>query len=370
MKRDHPCLALPCAFILSMGIGVALTIMIMPFSATGSLVGAMISISVTGVWFAILSGAWYGRSKDNLLWAVITIGLSWFLLCAGIIMVSPSAAFPIATLVCILVFFFSFKFIELNQDSSIPIPHLISERKVPDYQQQYPHVVDSGRIKQKSKNSNHASQPRYWDSWKGQVILAIAEARTPLALHEIAARSKLDSDKALTVIRELHDLGVIRYESYHKYSVERQVYHEYRAYIKENQRSIPVYSRPGSKSQRTGGHKHKTNNGEMVRSKSEVIVANTLTRLGLSYEYEKRLENPYDCGDSIKPDFTIYHSGKFFYWEHLGMLQNPSYKKKWEWKQNWYGKCGFDVIISRDGEDGSIDSQTIEAIAKSRILQS
>jgi hypothetical protein len=110
----------------------------------------------------------------------------------------------------------------------------------------------------------------------------------------------------------------------------------------------------------------------MVRSKSEVIVANTLAGLGINYEYEKRLENPHESNDSIRPDFTIHHNGKVLYWEHLGMLQRSSYKANWEWRRSWYYKCGFgdSLIISRDGEDGSIDAQTIEAIARSRILQS
>jgi hypothetical protein len=36
----------------------------------------------------------------------------------------------------------------------------------------------------------------------------------------------------------------------------------------------------------------RTATGVMVRSKSEVIVADTLTRLGISYEYEEKLSAP------------------------------------------------------------------------------
>lgn len=38
-----------------------------------------------------------------------------------------------------------------------------------------------------------------------------------------------------------------------------------------------------------GSHVHRTAEGHMVRSKSEVIVANTLTYLGVKYDYEKAL---------------------------------------------------------------------------------
>lgn len=121
---------------------------------------------------------------------------------------------------------------------------------------------------------------------------------------------------------------------------------------------------------RSSSHKHRTDGGELVRSKSEVIVANILSRLGLEYHYEEPLHNPQNRSDTIKPDFTIYWKGKTFYWEHLGMLHVPQYRESWEWKRNWYDRCGFSdrLIISRDGPDGSIDTQVIEDIARKRIL--
>jgi hypothetical protein len=374
-----------------MGLGVALAVVIMPFSSTSaSLVGVTVALIVVGVWFAILAGVWYGRREENLLWALIAGVLGWLMLGAGIYAISPNVAFPFTTVICILMFFISYKYMELNQDSFIPIPHLIREDEIPDYQQQYPYSHDPGRIRQKPRDLDQTSKPRYWGSWKGKVILAIAEARTQLALNEIIAGTDLHSSAVTIAIKELQETGDITYEINQTYLVEPELYHEYRAYIKMNQRKTPGYSQPASKPQATVSHKHsgysqpaskpqatvshkhRTNNGEMVRSKSEVIVANTLAHLGINYEYEKRLENPHESSDSIHPDFTIHHNGKVLYWEHLGMLQRSSYKANWERKRSWYYKCGFgdSLIISRDGEDGSIDAQTIEAIVRSRILQS
>jgi hypothetical protein len=354
-------------------MGVALSLVITPFaypSTLGTFVGVTAIGLVAGVWFALLAGVWYGKSKRNLLWVLIAMALGWLFLGVGIYGTSPNASLPFATVISILMFFISYKFMELNQDSFIPIPHLISEDEIPDYQQQYPYSYDLGRIRQKPRDLDQTSKPRYWGSWKGQIILAIAEARTPLALNEIISRTELHSSGAMIAIKELHEIGAID-EINQTYSVEPGLYHEYRAYIKMNQGKTPDYPQPASIRQATNTHKHRTNNGEMVRSKSEVIVANTLARLGIYYEYEKRLENPYERSDSITPDFTIHRGdGKVFYWEHLGMLQRPSYKASWEWKMNWYRKCGYEVITSRDGADGSIDAQTIEAIARSRILRS
>jgi hypothetical protein len=113
---------------------------------------------------------------------------------------------------------------------------------------------------------------------------------------------------------------------------------------------------------------HRTLTGEMVRSKSEVVVANVLTTLGIDYKYEEPLQiTPHDFR---LPDFTISYKGKTWYWEHLGMLNHESYKKEWEQKKTWYEKHKLidKVITSQDGPNGSIDSKEIEKIAKEKIL--
>jgi hypothetical protein len=113
---------------------------------------------------------------------------------------------------------------------------------------------------------------------------------------------------------------------------------------------------------------HRTLTGEMVRSKSEVVVANVLTKLGIDYKYEESLEvAPHDFR---LPDFTISYKGKTWYWEHLGMLNLDYYRKEWEQKKAWYEKHKLidRVLTSQDGPDGSIDSQSIEKTAKEKIL--
>lgn len=117
---------------------------------------------------------------------------------------------------------------------------------------------------------------------------------------------------------------------------------------------------------------HRTAKDILVRSKSEVIVADTLTRLGISYEYEKKLLNKNDEPTNYRlPDFTVSYEGDTFYWEHLGMLSVPSYKEQWLRKRDWYEVNGYlsRLITSEDGLDGSIDAAQIERVARERILQ-
>jgi ATP-dependent exoDNAse (exonuclease V) alpha subunit len=115
---------------------------------------------------------------------------------------------------------------------------------------------------------------------------------------------------------------------------------------------------------------HRTRKGDLVRSKSEVIVANMLIDLGISYEYEKPLYSKTDPKDFRLPDFTVKYEGEQFYWEHLGMLFEPGYKEEWVNKEKWYKENGYydRLIISKDGPNGRIDSKEIEKLAKEKIL--
>jgi hypothetical protein len=109
---------------------------------------------------------------------------------------------------------------------------------------------------------------------------------------------------------------------------------------------------------------HKTLKGELVRSKSEVIIANMLHKEGIIYEYEKELDLEDD--GVMLPDFTIddAESGLLFYWEHCGMMADSKYRKRWEHKKTVYEKHGIvegeNLIVSYDDLNGSIDSLVIK----------
>ena len=57
--------------------------------------------------------------------------------------------------------------------------------------------------------------------------------------------------------------------------------------------------------------------GILVRSKSEVIVADIFTSLGISFEYERKLSSRANPNDFKLPDFTASFEGDTYYWEHL-----------------------------------------------------
>ena len=69
---------------------------------------------------------------------------------------------------------------------------------------------------------------------------------------------------------------------------------------------------------------HKCASGHLVRSKSEAIIDMVLYTNQVPFRYECALT----LGKTvIYPDFTIRDpsSGKTYYWEHFGMMDQPSY---------------------------------------------
>ena len=116
---------------------------------------------------------------------------------------------------------------------------------------------------------------------------------------------------------------------------------------------------------------HQADDGTMVRSKSELVVLQELLKLDLSVNYEVRLEAPGDPEDFRLPDFTVSFEGDTYFWEHLGMLHVPSYRRSWERKRSWYEKNGYaeQLITSADGPGAGLSAPEIRELAETRIVQ-
>jgi len=123
---------------------------------------------------------------------------------------------------------------------------------------------------------------------------------------------------------------------------------------------------------------HRTLRDEMVRSKSELTIADRLYSNHIDYLYEHPLTIN---GRTRYPDFTIEdaESGRKFYWEHCGMLLDPQYRERWERKLEWYRDNGIlpwqegggssgTLIVTEDSEEGGISSKEIEDIIKRVIV--
>lgn len=92
---------------------------------------------------------------------------------------------------------------------------------------------------------------------------------------------------------------------------------------------------------------YETNQGEKVRSKSELIIANVLYQYkdDIEYKYERPLKLKAKDGSNIivHPDFTIIskHTGRIHYYEHAGRMDEPKYAVDFVKKMNLYSTNGI-----------------------------
>jgi hypothetical protein len=113
-----------------------------------------------------------------------------------------------------------------------------------------------------------------------------------------------------------------------------------------------------------------TKGGEVVRSKSEKIIADLLFDSGVPYVYEA----PLFCKHvTLYPDFTLLNvrTRTTFYWEHFGMMENADYTAGIPQKLNAYDRSGIHLgetlIATFETVDTPIDIKSIRAWI-SRIL--
>ena len=112
---------------------------------------------------------------------------------------------------------------------------------------------------------------------------------------------------------------------------------------------------------------HRTEKGHLVRSKSELVIANMLYQMEIDYEYERVCDGTTKPG-RLRPDFSfVKPDGDLIVWEHLGMLDRPDYKRGWDWKRNWYEQNGFAkgerLFTSTEVAGQGLDSTELRAIA-------
>jgi hypothetical protein len=124
---------------------------------------------------------------------------------------------------------------------------------------------------------------------------------------------------------------------------------------------------------------HRTERGDLVRSKSELVIADKLFARGIQYAYEQPLVLP--TGRIRYPDFTItdHAQGLTFYWEHLGLLNDSGYRSRWERKRADYFAAGIKrhedgggpdgtLIETRDAPGGGLDAAAIASLIDTVIL--
>lgn len=117
---------------------------------------------------------------------------------------------------------------------------------------------------------------------------------------------------------------------------------------------------------------YETDAGEMVRSKSEKIIADILYKSKIPYQYEPKLS--LKNGLYVYPDFVVLNvkRRKTIYWEHLGMISDGEYatkalQKLSEYERNGY-KLGEDIILSMESYSTPLNIKQIERMIQDYLL--
>ena len=116
---------------------------------------------------------------------------------------------------------------------------------------------------------------------------------------------------------------------------------------------------------------HATADGKLVRSKSEVMIYQALYMRRIPFRYECAL----DLGGAVfYPDFTIRHpiTGKYYYWEHCGRMDDEMYSKKVFDKQQFMNAHGIkpsdQLIITYEDKENPLQQSEIETIIEKYFL--
>ena len=110
--------------------------------------------------------------------------------------------------------------------------------------------------------------------------------------------------------------------------------------------------------------------GERVRSKSEVLIADALTRHSIPYRYEYPLQLRRTSESSstvtIYPDFLCLNvrTRTEFYWEHFGLMDNSDYSNNAAGKLRLFAENGIlagrNLILTLETQTEPLSTRTID----------
>lgn len=112
-------------------------------------------------------------------------------------------------------------------------------------------------------------------------------------------------------------------------------------------------------------------NGQIVRSKSEVMISMILDKYHIPYRTECKLQ----VGNKIcYPDFTVRHpqTGEYYYFEHLGLIEKYGYLENNIEKLHNYIMHGIipmkNLIVTFETTEHPLTLEMVEWLVKSIIL--
>ena len=209
---------------------------------------------------------------------------------------------------------------------------------------------------------------KYISKSKNNLIQTLAQKDYERKVLRMATKRKVELERALNCINDdeliklYQSLSEPRRKLIHPYELTDKEYaaswnKEQMAIIQNHQKKNPNYKTLSEDEGFT------TERGEIVRSKSEKILADKFLALGIPYFYEIPLFlNGYGY---ISPDFKLLNirTRHTIYWEHLGMMDiedyvNKSIKKIESFERNHLFP-GRDLILTYETKDHPLNIKTM-----------
>lgn len=186
-------------------------------------------------------------------------------------------------------------------------------------------IKGKNRYYQQKKNSSGAYSRKY-----------LGKEQTELARH--LARKAYIRDKLLDLKNELNSIK--QYQSIRKVTDYKRFLAKdsaYRELLVDEGWEFEDYEKSASYPENLLIAAPK---GDIVRSKSEALIANALYESGIPYRYECSLEL---SGYTIHPDFTIKKcdNNEIIIWEHFGKIDQQKYFNRMTWKLERYIENGY-----------------------------
>ncbi len=226
----------------------------------------------------------------------------------------------------------------------------------------------SGRL-ELSHNLGKGLPMRYLCLSNTDILTPLAQRRYYKEVLATITNMKCAVDKCIKILDDkevLVDLAKI-YENFPKElkPVIKPIEQLYDDYAKQWQ------ARDYEKSRRPVGTNLRTKKGELVRSKSELIIANKLYDAGLPYHYETIFRTEQFIAN---PDFFILNpkTRKVFYWEHFGLMSKQDYLEDALYKIEGYAKYGViqgdNLIVTYESVDHQLSTEYVDQLIERFLI--
>lgn len=233
--------------------------------------------------------------------------------------------------------------------------------------------VSSGNYYQRTVSSNPTGT--YLGKGKEQLIKALEEKYYCQQLLQVASKEEKELLKIQKELRELKNCEnvflLIPENKRHLITPLEETQ------PKVNEKALKSWNSYKGRTKYTAKTGYRTQNGEIVRSKSELIIADKLKAAGVPYYYEAEVV----LGDdetgrfySWYPDFQALNlrTGKRYFWEHFGLLDQREYLNSSLSKLEMYADNGIfigkNLIITHETSEHNLNTEYIDKLIKEYLL--